>query len=90
MARLCVLLCQVDDEEKPDELTQLSRIDLPPVDPQELAPPTALDQLEGRAVRSGQEVIRRLLRHQWEALDQELAAAAQRLSPPADPATGRG
>ena len=90
MARLCVLLCQVEDEEKPDELTQLSRIDLPPVDPQELAPPTALDQLEGRAVRSGQEVIRRLLRHQWEALDQELAAAAQRLSPPADPAAGRG
>jgi hypothetical protein len=90
MARLCVLLCQVEDEEKPDELTQLSRIDLPPVDPQELAPPTALDQLEGRAVRSGQEVIRRLLRHQWEALDQELTAAAQRLSPPGNPATGRG
>jgi len=47
MARLCVLVCRVDDEEKPDELTALSRIDLPPVDPQELAPPTALDQLEG-------------------------------------------
>ena len=90
MARLCVLVCRVDDEEKPDELTALSRIDLPPVDPQELAPPTALDQLEGRAVHSGQEVIRRLLRHQWEALDQELTAAAQRLSPPEHPAAGRG
>jgi hypothetical protein len=36
-------------------------------------------------VASGQELIRRLVRHQWEALDQELTAGAQRLSPPADP-----
>jgi hypothetical protein len=85
MARLCVLLCRVDDEGHPDALTQLSRLDLPLVDPQALAPGTALDQLETQAVASGQEVIRRLVRHQWEALDQELTAVAQRLSPPEHP-----
>ena len=85
MARLCVLLCRVDDEGKPDELTQLSRLDLPAVDPQALAPATALDQLETRAVASGQEVIRRLIRHQWEVLDQAVTAEARRLSPPEHP-----
>ena len=85
MARLCLLLCRIEDEQKPEALTQLSRIDLPAVDPQHLSPATALDQLETQAVTTGQEVMRRLLRHQWEALDPELAAAAKRLSPPEDP-----
>ncbi len=86
MARLCVMICRIDDENQPDTLTQLARIDLPAPDPQRLPPATALDQLETEAVTTGQEVMRRLLRHQWEALDQELAAAEQRLSPPEDPA----
>ena len=29
MSRLCVMICRVDDENKPEELTLLSRQDLP-------------------------------------------------------------
>ena len=84
MARLCVMICRVDDENKPDELTLLSRQDLPGLDRQRLAPATALDQIETRAVRTGQELIRQLVSHQWESFDQQLAAEVQRLSPPVD------
>jgi hypothetical protein len=85
MARLCVMICRIDDENQPDELTQLSRIDLPPLDSQSLQPATALDQLETKALSTGQEVMRHLLVHQWQTLDQQLAADAQRLSPPGEP-----
>jgi hypothetical protein len=86
MARLCVMICRMEDENQPDTFVELARLDLPPLDPKQLQPATTLDQLETQAVTTGQEVMRHLLRHQWEALDQELAAAQQRLSPPEAPA----
>ena len=89
MARLCLLLCRLEDEQKPEELTELSRIELPAVDLKQLAPARALDQLESEAVRTGQEVMRRLLRHQWEAVEAQAVAAARQLSPPVDPPGGR-
>jgi hypothetical protein len=82
MSRLCVMICRVDDENNPDALTLLSRQDLPVPDRSELAPATAVDQMEGRAVTAGQALIRQLLYHQWESFDQQLAAEVQRLSPP--------
>jgi hypothetical protein len=82
MSRLCVMICRVDDEANPDALTLLSRQDLPVPDRAELAPATAVDQMESRAITAGQALIRQLLYHQWESFDQQLAAEVQRLSPP--------
>jgi hypothetical protein len=84
MARLCVLICRIDDEHAPEALTPLQRVDLPALDAQQLVPDTALDQMETQAVSSGQEVMRHLLRHQWQLADEQLTAAALRLSPPGD------
>ena len=84
MSRLCILLCRVEDEDRPDELLELHRVDLPAVDVAQLAPDTALDTLEAQALTTGNEVMRHLLGHQWQEVDRHLAAAAQRLSPPRD------
>ncbi len=84
MSRFCVLICRVDDENQPDALTLLSRQELPVLDRPELAPATTVDQMERRAVTAGQELIRQLIYHQWEAFDQQCAAELQRLSPPVD------
>ena len=86
MARLCVMICRIDAENNPDALTQLSRLDLPAPDLQQLQPGTAVDQLESGALTTGQEVMRQLLCQQWQLVDQQLAAEAQRLSPPVDTA----
>lgn len=85
MSRLCVMICRIDDENHPDELTLLSRQDLPGLDGQPLTPATTLDQIETQAVTAGQELIRHLVVHQWQTFDQQLAAEVQRLSPPVDP-----
>jgi hypothetical protein len=79
MARLCVLICRIDDEQAPDRLTELQRIELPAPSG---APTATLDHLETQAVTSGQEVMRSLLSHQWQLLDEHLTAEARRLSPP--------
>src|SRR5207253_4826829 len=78
MYRLCVLICRVDDENQPDALTLLSRQELPGLDRPEFAPATTVDQMESRAVTAGQELVRQLIYHQWEAFDQQLAAELQR------------
>jgi hypothetical protein len=82
MSHLRVLICRVDDEQHPEQMTELQRIDLPAVDPQQLTPETAVDALEAQSLATGQEVTRRLLGQQWQEVDQQLAAEAQRLSPP--------
>ena len=85
MSRLCVLICRQDDPGQPDRLTPLHRIDLPEVVADQLAPETALEELEDRTLATGQQVMRRLLEQQWQAVDEQCAADLQRLSPP-----GRG
>ena len=90
MSRLCILLCRVEDDAQPDELTELHRIELPAVDPAQLAPDTALDTLEAQALTTGNAVMRHLLVHQWQEVDRHLAAAEQRLSPPRDDQVRRG
>ena len=84
MSRFCVLICRVDDENRPDEVTLLSRQDLPVLDGQQGAPATTVDQMESRALSAGQELIRHLIVQQWQAFDQQRAAEIQRLSPPVD------
>lgn len=83
MSRLCILLCRLE-EDRPEELTELHRVELPPLDAAQLAPETALDTLEAQALTTGNEVMRQLLCHQWQEVDQQLAAAKRRLSPPRD------
>ena len=90
MSHLCLLLCRVDDEDHPDELTARHRVELPAVDAAHLAPDTALDTLEARALTTGNEVMRHLLGHQWQEVDRQFAAAEQRLSPPRDHQVRRG
>ena len=82
MSHLRVLICRVDDENHPEQMTELQRIDLPAVDPQQLTPETALDTLEAQSLTTGQEVMRCLLGQQWQEVDRQLTAEAKRLSPP--------
>ena len=84
MSHLCVMIGRVDDENRPDEVTLLSRQDLPVLDEPQGAPATTVDQMESRALTTGQELIRQLIVHQWQAFDQQRAAEIQRLSPPVD------
>ena len=86
MSRLCVMICRVDDEDRPDELTLLSRQDLPAFARPEGGPATTVDELESRAITTGQELIRELIVQQWQSFDQQCAAELQRLSPPVDAA----
>jgi hypothetical protein len=82
VSRLCVLICRLDDEQQPDQLTELQRIELPAVAAQPLLPDTTLDQLEAGALATGREVLRCLVEQQWQALDEQTAADYQRLFPP--------
>jgi hypothetical protein len=82
MRHLRLTISLVDDENAPGQVTELQRIELPALDVGQLTPATALDQLETQAVQSGQEVMRHLLRHQWQVVDEQLTAELLRLSPP--------
>lgn len=82
MSHLCVLVCRVEDEQHPDQLTQLDRIDVPAVALAELQPESALDHLEQEALACGHAVMRRLVVSQWEEVDRALVVEHQRSSPP--------
>ena len=60
MSRLRILICRVDDEEQPDQMTELHSFDVPAVAAEHLKPETALDELEAGVLTVGQEVMRRL------------------------------
>ena len=74
MSHLRILIVRVTDEKQPEQTTELHRIDLPAADPGQLAPETALNQLEATALDTGQTVMRHLLVDQWQELDQLLVA----------------
>jgi hypothetical protein len=82
MSRWCVLICRLDDEQQPEQLTELHRIELPSPDAAQLTPEHALDQLEADASAVGQAVIRSLVEQQWEEIDAQATAAHERLFPP--------
>ncbi len=82
MSHLRVLICRVDDEDHPDQMTELHSFDLPAVESETLTPATALDELETGVLKLGHEVMRQLLRAEWAEVDERLVAAYQaRFSP---------
>ena len=87
MSRLTIRICRIDDETQPDQLTELDRIDVPPLDARFLQKETALDHLEAQTLAQGHEVMRHLLVRQWERVDDQLAANYRELF---SPQTGNG
>ena len=82
MSRLTIRICRIDDESKPDELTELDRIDVPPLDARHLQQETALDHLEAQTLAQGHAVMRQLLLRQWERVDDQLAEHYRELFSP--------
>jgi hypothetical protein len=78
MSHLRVLICRVDDEASPDQMMELHSIDLPAVEPEQMPPETALDELETEVLAVGQDVMRHLMKSQWEEVDRLLVEAYQR------------
>jgi hypothetical protein len=78
MSHLRVLICRVDDEANPDQMTELHSIDLPDVEPEQMQPETALDELETEVLAVGQDVMRHLMKSQWAEVDRLLVEAYQR------------
>jgi hypothetical protein len=78
VSHLRVLICRVDDEANPDQMTELHSIDLPVADPGQMQPETALDELETEVLTVGHEVMRHLLRSEWEEVDRLLVEQYQR------------
>lgn len=81
MSHLRVLICRVDDEANPDKTTELHSVDLPGVDPGQMQPETALDELEAGVLAVGQDVMRHLMKSQWEEVDLLPVEAYQRRFP---------
>ncbi len=79
MSHLRVIICQVDDNEDVEPVSELSRFDLPPV-PVDLT--AALDRIEALVARVGQCVLGRLLERQWEQLDAQAVARYCARQPP--------
>jgi hypothetical protein len=69
MSHLRILICRVEDESRPDEMVEIERFDLPGAQVNREEPRGTLDELESRTLSSGQEVMRSLLKAQWEELD---------------------
>ena len=84
MSHLRVLICRVDDEEQPDQMTELHSFDLPDVDPEQLEPETTLDEMEMGVLSIGQEVMRHLLKSQWEEVDKLLVEQYRQHFSPSD------
>ena len=84
MSCLRVLICRVDDEEQPDQMTELHSFDLPDIDPEKMEPETALDEMETGVLTIGQEVMRYLLKSQWEEVDKLLVEQYLQRFPPSE------
>jgi hypothetical protein len=88
MSRFRIVIQRIDDED-PERVTELDRIDVPAPDLCSLRKETALDQLETQTLASGHEVMRHLLVRQWERVDQLLVEKHQELFPPRASEAGR-
>ena len=84
MSHLRILICRVDDEGQPDQMTELHSFDVPGVDPDQLEPETALDEMEDGVLTIGQDVMRHLLKSQWEEVDKLLVEQYQERFSPSD------
>jgi hypothetical protein len=89
MSRYYVLICRCEDDTKPDQLTELDRIEVATPDARSLQKETALDHLEALTLAKGQEVMRHLLVRQWERVDAQLAESHRELFSPLPGEGGR-
>ena len=89
MSHLRVLICQVEESNGVETMTELHSLDLPAVEPSQLKPQTALDQLESETLKIGRELERQLLRAQWEELDRMLVTEYKHRFPPRSGERGR-
>ena len=89
MGHLRVLICQVEESNGVETMTELHSLDLPAAAPSQLKPQTALDRLESETLKIGREVERQLLSAQWEELDRMLVNEYTHLSPPRSGERGR-
>jgi len=77
MGHLQVVIYEVDDEHS-EERRELSRFDIPEVDPEAVSPETTLDELEASTQEIGNAILRAVLVHRREALDGRLAESYRR------------
>ena len=89
MSHLRVLICQVEESNGVETMTELNSLDLPASEPSQLKPQTALDQLESETLKIGREVERQLLSAQWEELDRMLVTQYKHRFPPRSGERGR-
>jgi hypothetical protein len=82
MSHLRILICRVEDESRPGEMVEIERFDLPGAQVNQEAPQGTLDELESRTLSCGQEVMRHLLKAQWEEIDGLLVEEYQQDFPP--------
>src|SRR5712691_4718544 len=88
MSRLRLVIQRIEDETQPETVTELDRIDVPPLDARSLEKETALDHLETQTLTQGQAVMRHLLVRQWEGVEQQLVDSYRELFSP-QPHEGR-
>jgi hypothetical protein len=89
MSRYYVLICRCDDDTKPDQMTELDRIEVATPDAHSLQKETALDHLEALTLTQGHEVMRHLLVRQWERVDAQLVENYRELFSPVPGEGGR-
>ena len=89
MSHLRVLICQVEESNDVETMTEIYSLDLPAADLSQLKPQTALEQLESETLKIGREVERQLLSAQWEELDRMLVTQYKHRFPPRSGERGR-
>jgi hypothetical protein len=81
MKRFRVLICEVD-ESNDDQMKEVASFDIRSPALAGIVPGQVVDELENATAQVGQQVLKRLLEVQWEALDQTVAEAERhRFSP---------
>ncbi|MEK7670856.1 MAG: hypothetical protein AAB344_01375, partial [Bacteroidota bacterium] len=74
MGKLKVLICEVDSEDE-SKMRELASFEVEEEEIGRLEKGKALDELEGRTEKIGQEIKRKLLQTQWERIDKEVSEA---------------
>lgn len=65
-------------------MTELYSFDLPAADPGQMEAETALDELEREVLSVGQEVMRHLMKAEWQEVDRLLVEQYQQCFSPSD------
>jgi hypothetical protein len=81
MKKFRVLICEVDERDE-DQMREVASFEIAGPVLAELMPGQSLDELESRTAQVGQQVLKRLLEVQWDALDEQVAQAERHDFPP--------